>query len=113
MMGTAKALRHVEQLARIVVARLEHSTLTGDCSAECDREIHCGKHHAGYVACEKCKAEVKYDFYCDNDVHCDAVCNADVSVDVDDTDAALLRDLRLALVQLDIARSENAPTVMT
>jgi hypothetical protein len=110
-MGTAKALRQVELLARLVVARLEHGHMTGECDAECGGSRECPNEVTGQEKCPKCGEMVDFSTHCDALVECDDVCNNDITLELEDDDNALLRELRLALVQLDIARSNETPSI--
>jgi hypothetical protein len=101
-----RELLEVERLARLILDELI-PTYIGGCDATIEESSDCHADVTGEETCPKCGTAVPFKRRCENTVRFDGYCENTVSIDFDD-DQALLRDLRLALVALDLARSRES-----
>jgi len=101
-----KELLEVERAVRAVLS--ETVFAEAHCGAEFEGVGKCRARQTKATECPKCGDTVSIDFDCDAEVACDAHCDTDVEVAVDLSDE--FRDLRLALVQLDLARERAKET---
>lgn len=104
-MTELEALKEVERLARECLA-----DFNGKLEGECDGEYHvyetCDNEVTISERCE-CGKMVEIDFQCDAVLEHDEPCEKTVSLEPDADTQEHLRELRLALVQLDLARAKE------
>ncbi len=99
-----KAIAEVERLARELVEKLG-GKLSGECQTECCGSQECGSMVTIEATCPKCAEKFEVEGQCDADVECHEECESEIEVDV----PSEVNDLRLALVQLDLAREAIKP----
>ena len=100
------ALLEVERLGRQVLDQLDRTNvLHGECNSDCDNSEECDKITTVKAECPKCGEKFDVDSECSNVFECTASCTADIDLDLPDEEQETLRSLRLALVQLDLARA--------
>jgi hypothetical protein len=99
-----RELLEVERLARLLLAT---SSVYAECDGVCRNEFDCNNEISGIEVCPKCATQVPFKVRCDGEHECDTECGAHVSVDLEDA-CDFFRDLRLALVALDLARSRGS-----
>ncbi len=108
-MNELDALKEVERLAREIVGQLDNTmnVLHGECDSDCGNSEECGKTTTVEAVCPKCSEKFDVESECAGIFECNSTCTADIALDLPDEEQETLRQMSLALVQLDLARAKD------